>query len=101
MDAAGCHGIARQSRLTRVSGLLRLARNHGEASDAVYDPFVGSGTTIIAAELAERRCFAIDIDPGWVDVCVEKWQNYTQRGEMKVLPDKFAERIREFINEGN
>ena len=36
--------------------------------ETVYDPFVGSGTTIIAAERQRRRCFAIEIDPGYCDV---------------------------------
>jgi DNA modification methylase len=38
---------------------------------------VGSGTTIIAAEMTGRRCFAIEISPGYVDVAVMRWQNVT------------------------
>jgi DNA modification methylase len=45
----------------------------------IYDPFVGSGTTIIAAETTGRVCVAIDIDPGYVDVAVKRWQTFTGR----------------------
>jgi DNA modification methylase len=51
-------------------------RNH--AGD-VYDPFVGSGTTIIAAETLGRRCFAIEIDPRYAQVAIERWQNFSGR----------------------
>ena len=43
----------------------------------VYDPFVGSGTTIIAAETIGRVCYAIDIDPIYVDVAVQRWQAFS------------------------
>ena len=43
----------------------------------IYDPFCGSGTTIIAAERQNRRCFAIELDPAYCDVIVERWENYT------------------------
>lgn len=43
----------------------------------VLDPFVGSGTAVIAAERTGRRARAMDIDPRYVDVCVRRWQSYT------------------------
>ena len=43
----------------------------------VYDPFSGSGTTIIACEQLNRKCYAIEIEPRYVDVAVKRWQNYT------------------------
>lgn len=45
--------------------------------DVVYEPFSGSGTTIIAAEQLGRRCFAIEIEPRYVDVAVRRWQKLT------------------------
>jgi hypothetical protein len=51
-------------------------RNH--AGD-IYDPFVGSGTTIIAAETLGRRCYAIEIDPRYAQVAIERWQAFTGR----------------------
>ena len=43
----------------------------------MYEPFLGSGTTIIAAEMTGRACHAIEIDPPYVDVAVERWQAFT------------------------
>jgi DNA modification methylase len=53
--------------------------NSSQPGDAIYDPFVGSGTTIIAAEIAGRRCFAMDLDPVYCTVAIERWQNFTGR----------------------
>lgn len=54
-------------------------RNHTEAGDAVYEPFSGSGTTIMAAETLGRRCYAMEIDPKYVQVAIERWEGATGR----------------------
>ncbi len=57
-----------------VECMERPIRNHeGE----VYDPFSGSGTTLIAAHRQKRRCYAMEIDPAYVDVAVARWEAYT------------------------
>jgi site-specific DNA-methyltransferase (adenine-specific) len=56
---------------------------HTIRREVVAEPFAGSGSQIIAAEMTGRRCFAMEIDPGYVDVCVERWQNAT--GKKAVL----------------
>lgn len=43
----------------------------------VFDPFLGSGTTLIAAEQLHRKCYGMEISPQYCDVIVERWQNYT------------------------
>lgn len=43
----------------------------------VYEPFCGTGTTIIAAEQLGRRCFAVELVPQYVEVSVKRWQNFT------------------------
>ena len=43
----------------------------------VYDPFLGSGTTLIAAEQLNRRCFGMEIEPAYCDVIVQRWENLT------------------------
>jgi DNA modification methylase len=43
----------------------------------IYEPFSGSGTTIIAAEQTGRRCFAMELSPNYVDVAVKRWQEFT------------------------
>jgi DNA modification methylase len=54
-----------------------ILQTYSQSSHICYDPFVGSGTTIIAAEKLNRRCFAIEIDPGYCDVVVERWEQFT------------------------
>lgn len=49
----------------------------------VYDPFLGSGTTLIAAEQLNRKCYGLEIDPGYCDVIVKRWENLT--GKKAVL----------------
>jgi DNA modification methylase len=49
--------------------------NHTRRGELVYEPFLGSGTTLAAAELTERVCCAIELDPKYVDVAVSRWQS--------------------------
>jgi DNA modification methylase len=62
-----------------VACMRRPILNNSVPGDAVYDPFLGSGTTLIAAEMEGRRCFGIEIDPAYVDVIVRRWQAYSGR----------------------
>jgi hypothetical protein len=48
-------------------------RNHLRPGEAVYEPFAGSGTTLMAAETLGRRCYAMEIDPKYVQVAIERW----------------------------
>src|SRR5215472_9683337 len=45
--------------------------------DIVLDAFVGSGTAVIAAERTGRRCRALELDPGYVDTAIRRWQAFT------------------------
>jgi DNA modification methylase len=73
--------ISSHSTQKPIECMARPLRNH--AGD-VYDPFVGSGTTIIAAEQTGRRCFAMEIDPVYVQMAIERWQNFTGRQAMRL-----------------
>ena len=57
-----------------VELMRRPMLNHTKHGDVVYDPFLGSGTTMMAAELNQRICYGIEIDPKYVDVIVLRWQ---------------------------
>jgi len=57
--------------------MKRPIENNSSPGQAVYDPFVGSGTTIIAAEMTGRACHALEIDPTYCDVTIERWENFT------------------------
>ena len=48
--------------------------NHTKPGEAVYDPFLGSGTTLAAAEVTKRVCYGLELDPKYADVVVERWQ---------------------------
>jgi DNA modification methylase len=45
--------------------------------DVVLDPFLGSGTTVVAAERTDRVCYGIELDPRYVDTIVRRWQKFT------------------------
>src|SRR6266436_429858 len=93
MEARGWSGDRKQSTLWNIDAreddghghgtqkpvecMKRPIENNSKPGDAVYDPFCGSGTTIIAAEMAGRFCFAIEINPAYVDVAIKRWQTFT------------------------
>jgi site-specific DNA-methyltransferase (adenine-specific) len=45
--------------------------------DGVYEPFGGSGSTLIACENTNRKCFMMELDPHYCDVILTRWENYT------------------------
>jgi DNA modification methylase len=51
--------------------------NHTESGEVVYDPFLGSGTTLAAAESTKRVCYGLEIDPKYADVVVQRWEALT------------------------
>ncbi len=59
-----------------VECMRRPMLNNSEPGDLIYEPFLGSGTTLIAAEATDRVCRAIEIDPLYVDVAVRRWQAF-------------------------
>jgi DNA modification methylase len=65
--------------------MRRPIENNSSPGQVIYEPFSGSGTTIIAAEMTGRCCFAIELDPAYVDVAVLRWQAFT--GAIATLED--------------
>ena len=57
----------------------RPLRNHLPRGGLAYDPFVGSGTALVAAERSGRRCVGVEIDPSFAQVTIERWQALTGR----------------------
>ncbi len=55
--------------------MRRPILNHTKRGQLVYEPFLGSGTTLAAAELTERVCLGVELDPKYVDVIVQRWQS--------------------------
>lgn len=62
-----------------VALLERLLKNSARAGDLVVEPFAGSGSTLMAAERLGMSCRAVELDPGYVDVVVKRWQAWTGR----------------------
>lgn len=60
-----------------VECMARAIKNHTKGGEFVYDPFVGSGTTIIACEQLGRRGLTIELNPLYVDVAARRWQQFT------------------------
>lgn len=68
------HGTQKPVELMR-----RPILNHTKRGDAVYDPFLGSGTTLIAAQELERVCYGLEIDPKYCDVIVQRWSKFADK----------------------
>ena len=60
-----------------VELMRRPLLNHTKRGESVYEPFLGSGTTLAAAEITERVCYGIELDPKYVDVVAKRWQSLT------------------------
>jgi DNA modification methylase len=60
-----------------VECMRRPILNNSAPGEGIYDPFLGSGTTLIAAQTTGRVCFGIELDPGYVDVAIKRWQAFT------------------------
>ncbi len=69
--------------------------------DIVLDAFLGSGTTVIAAERTGRTCYGMELDPGYVDTVVRRWQKFTGLGALHQRTGQtFAQREQEASNVG-
>jgi DNA modification methylase len=69
-----------------VETMRRSLLNHTRSGEACYDPFLGSGSTLIAAESIGRTCYGMEVDPCYVDVAVQRWQRFT--GKQAALDGK-------------
>ena len=75
-----------------VECMKRPIENNSSPGQAVYDPFCGSGTTIIAAEMTGRVCHGIELSPAYVDVSVKRWQDFTgQQATLNETKESFGE----------
>jgi len=92
-DAQTVHGTQKP-----VECMRRPIMNNSSPGQAVYEPFMGSGTTMIAAETTGRVCLGIELNPAYVDVGVARWQNLTGKeavldGDGRTFLEVMSERI--------
>src|SRR4051812_44932383 len=71
-DADTVHGAQKP-----VACMMRPIENNSSPGQAIYEPFAGSGTTIVAAEMCSRACHGIELNPLYVDVAVRRWEAFT------------------------
>jgi hypothetical protein len=67
-----------------VECMRRPMQNNSGANQTVYDPFLGSGTTLIAAETIERVCLGMELEPRFVDVAIRRWQAFTGKDAVRL-----------------
>ena len=60
-----------------IALVARALWNSSQRGEIVLDGFGGSGSTLIAAEQTGRKCYAMELDPKYVDVIVERWEKHT------------------------
>ena len=95
-ELLGVHPTVKPTRL--VADALRDVTRRG---DIVLDPFMGSGSTLLAAEETGRTCIGIELDPGYVDVAIRRWQRGTGKDAVEsvsgetfgALADRCSDRI--------
>ena len=84
--------------------MKRPIENNSSPGQAVYEPFSGSGTTIIAGEMTGRSVHAIELNPAYVDVTIKRWQDFTGasatlEGDGRTFEDIAAGRIQDMTDE--
>ncbi len=62
----------------------RPIANHVRRGEIVYDPFLGSGTTLIAADRLERRCYGFELDPRYCDLILARWEHFAGQAAVRV-----------------
>ena len=67
-----------------VELIVRAVTNSSEQGNAIYDAFLGSGSTLIAAQKTGRICYGMELDPKYVDVIIKRWEDYTGEKAVKV-----------------
>jgi DNA modification methylase len=58
--------------------------NHTRRGDCIFDPFIGSGTSVIATEKTGRRCLGVELEPRYVQVTLQRWERFTGQTAVKV-----------------
>ena len=88
-------GEERTSHSTQkpIECMARPIRNNTAIGEGVYDPFLGSGTTLIACQQLNRICYGIEISPAYVDVIVNRWVKYMKKNNKEFIIKRNGEPI--------
>jgi hypothetical protein len=88
-----CGGEGQQDIESQSTHRCRGIELLGNRGDIVLDSFLGSGTTLLAAERTGRICHAIELDPLYVDTAIRRWQNLTGRDARRTTDNKSFKEI--------
>ena len=83
MIKASEQGQARIHPTQKPIALSEWCFNEYEAGEIIFDGFLGSGSTLIACEKTNRRCFGMELDEHYCDVIIKRWENFTGRKAVK------------------
>ena len=64
--------------------IARLVKNSSRIGESVLDLFGGSGSTLITCEQLNRKCYMMEYDPVYVDVIIERWEQFTGQKAVKI-----------------
>lgn len=81
--------LAHHPTVKPVAMIAEAIKDSSKRGEIVFDPFLGSGTTLLAAEKTGRRCFCVEYEPKYVDIAIRRWQAMT--GKDAVLVDRANE----------
>ena len=87
--------LAMHPTVKPVALVADAVKDCSKRNGLVLDPFAGSGTVLIAAERTGRRARALEIDPHYVDVAVQRWENYTGKAAVLAATGSTFEEITE------
>lgn len=71
-----------------VDMICRALKNSTDQDGRVYDPFGGSGSTLIACEMEKRECRTVELSPAYCDVIVQRWEELTGEKAIVVKGDE-------------
>lgn len=74
-----------------VGMIADAIKDASKRRDVVLDPFLGSGSTLIAAEKVGRRCFGVEYEPGYIDVAIRRWQQFTGKDAVLLHRREFGD----------
>lgn len=67
-----------------VELIMYALANSSKVEDVILDPFLGSGSTLIACQKTNRSCYGVELDPKFCDVIIQRWVDYTENRQIKL-----------------
>lgn len=92
-EDANCNHAAQKP----LECMARPIRNNTAEGESVYDPFLGSGTTLIAAASLNRKCYGIELEPKFCDMIVQRWVNYRKKQGKDAIVKRNSHLCEDFI----